>query len=522
MLRFLRDNNRRVTKHITSNLLLATMSMAFSVFTFGFEQAVFDTVQAMTPFERRFGDFLESEGQYGFTASKLAYLNSFPLISYAIGVVVASQIGERFGRKPVFIGMNFICMTGLIVVLTAKSYGQILAGRMILNLHVGTEAWLVPMYQAELVPAAVRGSFVSLYAFNHIFAGFICSIITNFTSNIPTDACWMIPVGCTVIFPSLVLSTCWLVPESPRWLLRKGRVDKATENIFYLSGTSPDYPAHQEAALLLEALQEGQTKGEWSDLIKGINLRRTIHGVLASAFTQLTGQSFASQYGSIFLKSINVMNAFTATMIKRALLCIGCLAVIFFVDKTGRRRMFLVGSFITAAALMVMGGLGTVAPSTMGIKKGIVAMALVFPATYMNSFAATLQVFKSEVPHITLRDKSVMVFWSVANLCNFVATFTLPYLLQAPYANLGSKVGFIYGSIATLGFIWGYCFLPEMAGRSLEEIDEMFESKVPAWRSRGMLHLSSAGNTVLLTQSTKQAPLEEVEERVEDISSQSK
>lgn len=83
------------------------------------------------------------------------------------------------------------------------------------------------------------------------------------------------------------------------------------------------------------------------------------------------------------------MNAFTATLIKRGLLCIGCLVVIFGVDKTGRRRMFLGGSFLTALALMVMGGLGTINPASISVKKGIVAMALMYPATYINSFAAT-------------------------------------------------------------------------------------------------------------------------------------
>lgn len=77
-----------------------------------------------------------------------------------------------------------------------------------------------------------------------------------------------------------------------------------------------------------------------------------------------------------------------------------------------------------------------------------------------------------------------MIFWSVANLCNFVATFTLPYLLKAPYANLGSKVGFIYGSIATVGVVWGFLSMPEMTNKSLEEIDEMFEANIPAWKTK--------------------------------------
>lgn len=76
-----------------------------------------------------------------------------------------------------------------------------------------------------------------------------------------------------------------------------------------------------------------------------------------------------------------------------------------------------------------------------------------------------------------------MLFWLTANLCNFLSTFTLPYLLQEP-ANLGSRVGLIYGSISALGLVWGFLCMPEMAKKSLEEIDEMFAAGVPAWKSR--------------------------------------
>lgn len=76
-----------------------------------------------------------------------------------------------------------------------------------------------------------------------------------------------------------------------------------------------------------------------------------------------------------------------------------------------------------------------------------------------------------------------MLFWLTANLCNFIASFTLPYLLQEP-ANLGSRVGLIYGSISAMGLVWGFFCMPEMAKKSLEEIDEMFAAGVPAWKSR--------------------------------------
>ena len=69
-------------------------------------------------------------------------------------------------------------------------------------------------------------------------------------------------------------------------------------------------------------------------------------------------------------------------------------------------------------------------------------------------------------------------------VCSFVVAFTLPYLLDPPYANLQGKVGFIYGSMCFLALVWGYFFLPELKNRSLEELEEMFEAKVPLRKFR--------------------------------------
>jgi MFS transporter, SP family, sugar:H+ symporter len=87
-----------------------------------------------------------------------------------------------------------------------------------------------------------------------------------------------------------------------------------------------------------------------------------------------------------------------------------------------------------------------------------------------------------------------MVFFTVSNLANFVVTFTLPFLLNEP-AWLGSKVGFIFGGIALLGLFWAVFWMPELANKTLEDIDEMFEAGVPAWHTRGksLSHISLRG-----------------------------
>ncbi|CAH0021592.1 unnamed protein product [Clonostachys rhizophaga] len=473
MLTFLRDYNYKVTQYLTTNLMLASMVMMTSAFSYGFENSVLSTIQAMT-------------GEWEFSATRLVMLNSLPLITYAIVVVGASFIGERYGRRIVFVIINSFCLAGIALSYAGKSFDYAMAGRMIIQLRVGGEAWLVPMWMAEVVPAAVRGSMVGLYAFSGVLAGFIASVITDQTGKMDDNNSWRIPVGCMFIFPSFAILTSFLLPESPRWLLHQGNHDKAVEMIYYLRSADRDFPAEAEIQRIQDTINETPTKGKWSKLFKGTNARRTWGGLIAAGAAQLTGQSFASNYGTIFLKSVGVIDPFTGTMIKRAGLLIGCIFVISFVEKIGRRRVALVVGSISATCLMVMSGLGTVVtPPNPSAQKGVLAMSIIFPCAYMIAFGSTMTVVKSEIPHTALRDKSNLLFWSFPNAANFLASFTLPYLLKAPYANLGSKVGFIYGCTSTLFVVLLFFFVPEMTGKLLEEIDEMFESRIPVWRSRG-------------------------------------
>jgi MFS family permease len=182
-------------------------------------------------------------------------------------------IGERYGRRLVLVLMQLLCLAGVAVTYTSTTFGQILAGRCLVQAYIGMQEWLVPMLQAELVPASIRGSMVALFVFEHQFAAFICSIITNFTSKHTDNSAWRIPVVIMFAWPSLVLLLQWVVPESPRWLLRQDRFDDAGASLHHLYGCSQDYSAAEEAQLLKESLDEVDqvSKGEWRDLWKGTN-----------------------------------------------------------------------------------------------------------------------------------------------------------------------------------------------------------------------------------------------------------
>lgn len=139
----------------------------------------------------------------------------------------------------------------------------------------------------------------------------------------------------------------------------------------------------------------------------------------------------------------------------------------------------IIGAVFQTIFLFTLGGLGTPAVPSFQIKQAITAMVTLFGCAFSFGWAPLSHVVAAEVPTSRLRDPTYALA-SIFNIAiQFAVTFSIPYLLYAPYANLGSKVGFIFGSCAILATIFSIFFIPECGGKSLEEIDRLFAENVP-------------------------------------------
>ncbi|KAI7914536.1 hypothetical protein M0657_009115 [Pyricularia oryzae] len=424
MFRFMKVRNVMLMSHLSSNMLLAALALGISVFSYGFEGGVFNTTQAMPS---RLPLFIEMFGEHNLATGK----SSIPLITYAVGVVITSQLSERFGHRIVFLLMNSICISGVAISYTSTT-------------HIGMEAALVPMYMAE--PNT-----------SNIFANFVSSIITNFTSKYPDRSSWRVPFAIIFAFPALALLLSVFLPDSPRWLR--------------------------------QALEGSAEQGRWSDMFKGTNKKRTITAVVAACSSMLTEMSFAANYSTVFLAQFNIMDSFTATMIKRAVLLLGPITVMTCIERLGRRKTFLGMDSLSASSLLMMGVLGAIQPASDGLKRGIVAVSILFTYTYIASFGSIMQIVPSEISHISLRDKTSML------------RFSLPYLLSTPYAALAAKVAFIYAATSVCLLVWAYFCYHELTSRSLEEVDELSAEGVSAWRSAKWVSTSKMGQLTAMENS---------------------
>lgn len=193
-----------------------------------------------------------------------------------------------------------------------------------------------------------------------------------------------------------------------------------------------------------------------------------------------TGIVFAASYSTYYaqLAGYSTAMSFKLQITQQVISMIGNIMSWYLIDKVGRRVLTVYGTAALTVILWVMGGLAVGGSPTE--LRGCVAMILVYCWLYNVTLGATAYTLLVEVATPRLRVKTIGIGLAVQSCFSIMWSFTLPYLFNPNRANLGGKVGFIFGglSIPCIIFLWWY--QPETAGRSYEELDEMFVKKIPA------------------------------------------
>jgi hypothetical protein len=163
--------------------------------------------------------------------------------------------------------------------------------------------------------------------------------------------------------------------------------------------------------------------------------------------------------------------------------------------------------------MMTMAGLGINTPVSLAARNGIVSMLAIWACGFSSGWGPLAYVITSEVASARLRDLTTRVGFGVNVVTNFLVSFSVPYLLSEKYANLQSKLGFIFGSIMAVGFVFVYFCVPECKGKTLEQVSYLFESGVPL-RDFGKVDVQALLGAEMQSAAAKRVDGEE-EERVE-------
>lgn len=210
------------------------------------------------------------------------------------------------------------------------------------------------------------------------------------------------------------------------------------------------------------------------------NLRRTLVSIAPLCIQSLSGIAFIASYATYYIQlaGYSTSESFKLQIVQQVLSLVGNVMSWWLVDHVGRRSLTIYGLVFLTAVLFLTGGLAVA--GTPGAIKGTVAMIMIYCWSYNVTIGATAFTVLCEVSTSRLRVKTIAIGLAAQSALNVMWSFVLPYLFNPDRANLGAKVAFIFGglSVPSLLYLW-FC-LPETAGRSYEELDEMFVKGVSA------------------------------------------
>lgn len=471
-----------------SGIYLASICVVASLggLLFGFDTAVISgTVERVT-------------GQFGLSNIQQGWFTSAALVGCVAGALGAGSLGDRFGRKPNLIVAAVLFFISAFFSAFPPDFSGLIVARIIGGIGVGMASVLGPMYISELAPPKMRGRLVACYQLS-IVLGILFAYLSNLVivrygqshpiafggegmiHKIFVSEMWRAMFGAEMLPALLFFLLLFFVPESPRWLIEKGRVDEGLNKLTRISGSDV---AQREVAEIQDSLSQHEA-GKLAELFRpGLRIALIV-GVMLSVFGQVSGVNIVVYYGPKILAAAGF--AEVATLLGQV--GFGLINLVFtvlamlFIDRFGRRPLLIGGMAVVTIALTIIGGLflsvgaesalaagdGGEISRTTGIWIGV--MICVYVAAIAFSICAVIWVITPEIFPNRVRGRAVSLCtfanWSV----NAFSAFAFPWYV----ASFGMHTGFFTSAaiclVATL-FFWR--FVPETKGKSLEQIEKLW------------------------------------------------
>lgn len=437
---------------------------------YGFEQGALANIQGHHAFQSQFG---YPSGSYLGIIIAIYNVGSF------IGCLANIYAGDILGRKrAIWAGFTFIIL-GVVLQTSSYSVVQLFIGRFIAGLGTGLKSSTAPMYQSEVCSAKYRGRLVSAEPCFVAFGIMLSYWIGYGFSKLEGGVVWRVPVGIQMTFAVIGFLTLFLCPESPRWLVKIGKVEEAKYVLSRIRNLDPndaDVVATIDEILAVQEIESAGTS--WKSILQGKDgfsgRYRLALAWGAQFFNQMGGINLVIYYMPLIMTTNVGVDTELATVLSGGIMIcmfVSSLVPAFFLDRMGRRPTMIVGSIGLAVCMLLI----TVLLQN-GLKKaslGAVSFFFVYMCFFGSCMNCTPWVYVPEILPLQLRAKGVAIATSSNWMWNFVIAMITPVMAET----LGWKTYVIFTVTNVFAAVVVYVFYPETGRKTLEEVEEIFLGK---------------------------------------------
>ncbi|KAL2859157.1 general substrate transporter [Aspergillus pseudodeflectus] len=491
---------------ITWKGYLVCVSAAFGGVFFGYDIGWMSgvlgmpyVIQQYTGLEYDFnaGAPVDSSRPFAIPSSDKSLMTSILSLGTFLGAIVAGDLADLWGRRITILMGCAIFSCG--VVLQTASSGQLAVmtiGRFVAGLGVGFESAVIILYMSEVSPKKIRGAVVSAYQFAITIGLLLANCVVYGTQDRNDTISYRVPIAIQFIWAIILAVALFVLPESPRYFVKKGQLDRATDSLCYIRGQPADshYIRNELAEIVANHEYESLVTPEtgyissWLVCFKGSiskpssNIRRTIVGAGIQGMQQLSGMNFIFYYGTTFFQQLGtISDPFLISLITTLVNVVSTPLAFWTIERFGRRPLLVYGGLGMFLMQYIIAAVGTAQPNNETAVKGMIAVICFQIFFFATTWGPTAWVVVGETFSLPIRSRGVAISTASCWFWNCILAVIAPYMTgdEKGAVNLGPKVFFFWGSLCLLGALFAYFLVPEMKGLSLEQVDRMLEEVSP-------------------------------------------
>ncbi|CAG9984775.1 unnamed protein product [Clonostachys byssicola] len=415
------------------------------------------------------------------TGAWLGFIGAAQALSSTIAYPIIAYFANRWGRKKgLFIGFAFLFL-GTFLQAFAPNQAAFILGRFFLGQPSAWWGGLSPLIITEIAYPTHRAFLTSLYNSGWYVGSLLAAWATFGTRNYSDSWAWRIPSILQAAIPVMVLPFAILVPESPRFLISQGKRAEAKKILtkFHAGGDENsalvDFEL-EEIETAIQAEKDAASSTSWMDLFRTPgNRHRAAISITLGVFAQWNGVGVVSYYLALVLQTVGITSVTDQTLIS------GCLQIwnlIFavgaaaFVDRLGRRPLFLISSIGMLVSFILISGLSGSFATTGNAPTGlaVIPFLFIYYAFYDIAFTPLVVSYPAEIWSYTLRARGTALTQMSTYAAIFFNTFVNPIAL----ADIGWKYYVVFAVILVVVTITIYFLYPETRGHTLEEMAVVF------------------------------------------------